>query len=207
MSDKHVGRCSIIKQVNKNLFLLARANATSFFTETSWKRPSILDHRVVLSRRNHTQKRRVHPMAFVGGSLLVSRPGSFLVSAAASECPRLSPCPVTSLTTSGSYFSMRKRRLGAPNHNSILLTPREVDELYGPPFTIAWLERKRRTGNGPPFLKAGEGKTSKIYYRASDIEAWIEENLRTSSHRDHGGLEMTAESQSPTETPNPTEGR
>lgn len=65
-----------------------------------------------------------------------------------------------------------------------LLSCKDVYEVYGEPFTYSFLERGRRTGEGPKFLKAGPGRTSKIYYRRSDIEAWIDGNMRTSTADD-----------------------
>jgi len=62
-----------------------------------------------------------------------------------------------------------------------LLTPRQVHETYGNPFSPSWLERKRREGGGPRFLKAGRGKTAKIYYRFDDLDAWVDEHLFVST--------------------------
>jgi predicted DNA-binding transcriptional regulator AlpA len=39
------------------------------------------------------------------------------------------------------------------------------------------LERSRVTGLGPPFIKAGR----RVLYRPSDIDAWIERRLRSST--------------------------
>lgn len=62
-----------------------------------------------------------------------------------------------------------------------LLAPKDAHSIYGPPFTPSWLERKRREGGGPPFLKTGTGRTAKIYYRVSDVEEWIEAHMRKST--------------------------
>lgn len=35
------------------------------------------------------------------------------------------------------------------------------------------LERMRVDGSGPPFLKAGGGKRSRVLYSVADIEAWL----------------------------------
>ena len=35
------------------------------------------------------------------------------------------------------------------------------------------LERMRVDGSGPPFLKAGGGKRSRVLYALADIEAWL----------------------------------
>ena len=35
------------------------------------------------------------------------------------------------------------------------------------------LERMRIDGSGPPFLKAGGGKRSRVLYAMADIEAWL----------------------------------
>lgn len=62
-----------------------------------------------------------------------------------------------------------------------LMSAKKVHEIYGPPFTPSWLERRRVEGGGPRFLKTSKTKTAKVYYRAVDIETWIEANLYTST--------------------------
>ncbi|MEM6812508.1 MAG: helix-turn-helix domain-containing protein [Pseudomonadota bacterium] len=49
-------------------------------------------------------------------------------------------------------------------------------------MSIAWMQRARLTGEGPPYVKIKHA----VRYRISDIEAWIEEHKRTSTS-DKGG--------------------
>lgn len=44
--------------------------------------------------------------------------------------------------------------------------------------SIAWCERARWDGSGPPYIKVGRA----VRYRADDLLAWIEEN----AHRHSG---------------------
>jgi hypothetical protein len=64
---------------------------------------------------------------------------------------------------------------------SKLLHTNKVEDVYGEPFTPTWLEARRRDGRGPRFLKAGRGRTSRVYYRPEDIERWISDNLHRST--------------------------
>lgn len=51
----------------------------------------------------------------------------------------------------------------------------------------AWAERARLEGTGPPYIKIGRS----VRYRASDVEDWLEANLRrsTSSPSNQRGVE------------------
>ncbi len=62
-----------------------------------------------------------------------------------------------------------------------LLHHSEVTAEYGPLFSTTWLEKERRKGTGPRYVKAGRGRTARVFYRREDIEAWIEANLRRST--------------------------
>ena len=44
-------------------------------------------------------------------------------------------------------------------------------------MSIAWMQRMRWSGNGPPFVKIGHA----VRYRPEDIQDWINERLRTST--------------------------
>lgn len=39
----------------------------------------------------------------------------------------------------------------------------------------------RKTGRGPKFLKLGAGRTAAVRYRRSDLDAWLESCVRTST--------------------------
>lgn len=60
-----------------------------------------------------------------------------------------------------------------------LLTQDQVHREYG--LTPSWLERKRCSGDGPPFVKLGEGRFSPVRYRRCDIETYIEAKVRRST--------------------------
>ncbi|MCW0001345.1 helix-turn-helix domain-containing protein [Pararhizobium sp. YC-54] len=47
-----------------------------------------------------------------------------------------------------------------------------------------YLEKLRVKGGGPLFLKLGR----RVFYRPSDLEAWIDKHVRASTSRDGGEL-------------------
>jgi predicted DNA-binding transcriptional regulator AlpA len=49
-------------------------------------------------------------------------------------------------------------------------------------LSVPTLERMRGTGEGPPFLKLGSGRTSRVMYDRRDVDAWL-----TSKRRTHTG--------------------
>ena len=57
---------------------------------------------------------------------------------------------------------------------NLYLTSAEAAELLK--LSTRTLERMRVTGEGPPFMKAGAGKRSRVLYRQSDISKWLEGN-------------------------------
>lgn len=57
-----------------------------------------------------------------------------------------------------------------------LLTDREVEARFG--LSATWLERRRRMGGGPTWIKLGTGRTSPVRYRARDVTAWLDANTR-----------------------------
>jgi hypothetical protein len=61
------------------------------------------------------------------------------------------------------------------------LTPKQVFETFGRPFFVWWLERRRRLGGGPRFLKVGTGGKDGVYYQRADIEAWIGDHTKSGS--------------------------
>lgn len=52
-----------------------------------------------------------------------------------------------------------------------LLTPADVAERLN--ISIPTLERWRRHGTGPAFVKLGPGLRSRVGYRSDDIEAYL----------------------------------
>ena len=55
-----------------------------------------------------------------------------------------------------------------------LLTTDELSEFIG--CSRQSLQRKRKDGTGPKFLRLGEGPQAPIRYRQADVDAWIEEH-------------------------------
>ena len=56
-----------------------------------------------------------------------------------------------------------------------LMNQRDLAAYLGK--STAWCERARWAGEGPKFIKLGRH----VRYRADDVLAWIEENVRTST--------------------------
>ena len=47
--------------------------------------------------------------------------------------------------------------------------------------TKSWLDKKRSTGGGPPFVRIGEGAGARIGYRVIDLQNWLETRVRRST--------------------------
>jgi hypothetical protein len=60
-----------------------------------------------------------------------------------------------------------------------LLSPREVHTDYGDGFTPQTLAKWRSAGIGPAYIKTSPGRTGRILYRRSAIEAWLDANTVT----------------------------
>ena len=60
-----------------------------------------------------------------------------------------------------------------------LLPPRVVAEWTGE--SVSTLARHRVNGDGPPFVKIGTKRQSVVRYRRSDVERWIESQIRRST--------------------------
>ena len=45
-------------------------------------------------------------------------------------------------------------------------------------LSLAVLRNMRARGNGPKFLKFGQARNSRIYYKVSDVEAWINDQYQ-----------------------------
>ena len=56
-----------------------------------------------------------------------------------------------------------------------LLTSKEVARLIG--IKENTLRLWRSQGRGPRYLKAGDTPQSEVRYRASDVEAWVQEKV------------------------------
>lgn len=63
----------------------------------------------------------------------------------------------------------------------IAVGPREAAALIG--RTEATLRHWRTNGRGPAFGRTDDGAGSAIFYRLSDLEAWLEERVAAASER------------------------
>lgn len=61
-----------------------------------------------------------------------------------------------------------------PNTPKLYLNTQEAADMLR--VSIRTLERMRVEGTGPNYLKAGKGTRSRVLYRPSDIEAWLDGN-------------------------------
>ncbi|MBI1384726.1 MAG: helix-turn-helix domain-containing protein [Rhizobiales bacterium] len=59
------------------------------------------------------------------------------------------------------------------------LTTKEAAALLR--YSPRSLEQLRITGGGPPFCKLGDGPRARVLYRLSDLRAWMETRLRSST--------------------------
>lgn len=60
--------------------------------------------------------------------------------------------------------------------NDRLLTPQDMVDLFPGTTRGSWATR-RTEKNGPDFLKIG----NRVWYRQSDVEAWMETKVRSGS--------------------------
>ncbi len=65
------------------------------------------------------------------------------------------------------------------DEQNLYLTSAEAAQLLK--LSNRTLERMRVTGDGPPFMKAGSGKRSRVLYKQSDIIGWLESNIYQST--------------------------
>lgn len=62
----------------------------------------------------------------------------------------------------------------------MLLHESQAASILG--MSIAWLQRARSYGGGPPYIKFNHA----VRYRQSDLEAWIEQRVQNSTSDDGG---------------------
>ncbi len=62
-----------------------------------------------------------------------------------------------------------------------LLTEKQAALILG--MSVAWFQRKRWEGDGPPFVKFDRA----VRYRECDLKAWVEKRVRESTSGDAGG--------------------
>ena len=55
-------------------------------------------------------------------------------------------------------------------------------------LTVAWLERSRWEGAGPPYVKVSR----KVLYPVDELHAWLRSRMRTSTTDDPVSIERTA---------------
>jgi hypothetical protein len=66
-----------------------------------------------------------------------------------------------------------------PEPPSDVLTPKQAATYLH--LSARTLETMRTRGGGPPFAKYGEGRSARVVYRRSDLEAWIASRVRHST--------------------------
>lgn len=71
-----------------------------------------------------------------------------------------------------------------PNTSPLLTTREAADYLR---LSAPTLERLRCTGEGPPFIKLGPGRTSRVMYDKRNVDAWLASKRRYSTG-DAGGV-------------------
>ena len=67
----------------------------------------------------------------------------------------------------------------SPEPSSDVLTPRQAAKYLH--LSHRTLETMRTRGGGPPYAKYGEGRSARVVYRRSDLEAWIASRVRVST--------------------------
>lgn len=70
------------------------------------------------------------------------------------------------------------------NPRKELLTTHELHEYLQGSISKSSLRRLRMTGEGPPFIKLGSDRRSKVLYAKADVDAWLE--LRKQQHTSPG---------------------
>ena len=63
-----------------------------------------------------------------------------------------------------------------------MITEREAAPIVG--MSVAWLQRKRWEGGGPPYVKYDRA----VRYRMEDLMAWIEAHAGRKSTSQKGGV-------------------
>lgn len=67
---------------------------------------------------------------------------------------------------------------GLPETSPLLNTEEAADFLR---LSVPTMERLRGTGQGPPFIKLGPGKRSRVVYLKTDLEAFLTRRRRVST--------------------------
>ena len=62
-------------------------------------------------------------------------------------------------------------------HQDQLLTEKEVEKRW-PFLTLKKLRNMRFRHDGPEYLKFGQARNSRVYYKVADIESWIIKNYQ-----------------------------
>lgn len=69
--------------------------------------------------------------------------------------------------------------ISRPEPPSDVLTPKQAATYLR--LSHRTLETMRTRGGGPPFAKYGDGRSSRVVYRRSDLDAWIASRVRQST--------------------------
>lgn len=60
-----------------------------------------------------------------------------------------------------------------------VLTPKQAAKYLH--LSHRTLETMRTRGDGPPFVKYGDGRSARVVYRRCDLDAWLESRVRQST--------------------------
>jgi len=63
----------------------------------------------------------------------------------------------------------------------MLIPEPKAAEMLG--MSIAWMQRSRLTGEGPPYVKIKHA----VRYRTTDLEKWIQDRIQNSTSDVKGG--------------------
>lgn len=79
-------------------------------------------------------------------------------------------------------FAANGTALPAPSTN--LMNTTRLSGYVG--LSVPTLERLRGTGEGPPYMKLGSGRTSRVVYDKRDVDAWLASKRRNSTSEGGG---------------------
>lgn len=66
-----------------------------------------------------------------------------------------------------------------PENGTNLMNTERLSGYLG--LSVPTLERMRGTGEGPPYMKFGPGRTSRVMYDKRDVDHWLASKRRNST--------------------------
>jgi hypothetical protein len=75
--------------------------------------------------------------------------------------------------------SLKMRSMPTRVNGAVLFNEYEAARYIG--MSVSWLRSARMTkpaASGPPFLKYGGARQSRVHYRRADLDAWMQSRLR-----------------------------